>query len=200
MRSFPQEAERPRVYIIDSSNWKEVISIAISGNFPQKDLVEAARKIRDDLEAKPGITKVKISGVQKKEISINLIPEKLNAYGLTFDDVSRGIRESSIDLSAGSIREFGESVAIRSNNKAYYGEQYLKLPVKNVNGSQITVADVAEVSDSFEEGNREMFFNDRPAIIIDVMRKNGENALDTADIVHEYIAEALHFGLLLVFL
>jgi len=190
VNTFPQESEKPRVYIYDRSNWKEVITVAISGNFSAEELLVAARKVRDDLQAKPGISKVRISAAQNKEISIDLIPEKLNAYNLTFDDVSRGITQSSIDLSAGSIKEYGESVAIRSSNKAYYGEQFRKLPVKNVNGSEIRVEDVAVVRDSFEEGGMETLFNGRPAILIDVMRKNGENALDTADIVHEYIAES----------
>lgn len=190
VNTLPSESDKPEVYIYDRSNWKEVITVAISGDFTDDELLLAARKIRDDLQAKQGISKTKISGIKDKEISIDLIPEKLNAYNLTFDDISRGIRQSSIDLSAGSIKEFGESVAIRSSNKAYYGEQFRKLPVKNINGSQILVGDVATVSDRFEESNRETLFNGRPSILIDVYRKNGENALDTADIVHEYIAES----------
>ncbi len=190
VNTFPQESEKPQVFIYDRSNWKEVITVAISGNFSEEQLLVAARKIRDDLQSKPGISKVSISATQNKEISIDLIPEKLNAYNLTFDDISKGIRQSSIDLSAGSIKEFGQNVAIRSSNKAYYGEQFSKLPVKNVNGSEILVEDVAVVRDSFEEGSMETLFNGRPAILIDVLRKNGENALDTSDIVHEYIAES----------
>ena len=190
VNTFPQDSEKPKVYINDTSNWREVITVAVSGDFSDDDLLKAARKVRDDLTSKPGISKVKVSESKTKEISIDLIPEKLNAFNLTFDDVSRGIRQSSIDLSAGSIKEFGERVTIRSNNKAYYGEQFRKLPVKTIKGSQILVEDVANIRDTFADTPKETLFNGRKAILLDVLRKDGESALETADIVHAYIKES----------
>ena len=188
--TFPQNDDKPSFYIPDTANWKEVISVAVYGDLSDTILLQAARKVRDDLTALPGISKVKILGDQVKEISIEINPEKLNAYGLTFNDVVSGIRKASVDVSAGAIKAHGENVTIRSNNKAYTGEKFENLVIKSVKGSSIRVSDVARVSDSFEEKEKESKLNGKPVILVEVMRLEGENALITADIVHDYIKRA----------
>ena len=187
INTFPQNAERPRVYIPDTAYWKEVISIAVYGDYTTTELLDAARVVRDDLTATPGISRARISGTKSKEISINLLPEKLIAYNITFNDVSRAIRQSSVDRSAGSIKENGERITIRTSNKAYHGSEFSKLTIKTANGSRILLSDIAEVTDTFEESAKQVKFNGKPTILIDVFRQDNENALDIADRVHHYL-------------
>ncbi len=190
--TFPQNDDKPKFYIPDTATWKEVISVAVYGDLSDTVLLQAARKVRDDLTALSGISKVSIIGDKRKEISIEVIPEKLNAYGLTFNDVINGIRKASVDVSAGAIKANGENVTIRSNNKAYTGEKFENLIIKSIKGSSIKVSDVARVIDSFEEKEKESKFNGMPVLMVEVMRLEGENALITADIVHDYIERASH--------
>ncbi len=185
--TFPQNDDKPKFYIPDTALWKEVISVAVHGHLSDTELLKAARKVRDDLTALQGISKVSIVGDKTKQISIEVQPDKLNAYGLTFNDVIRGIRSASVDVSAGAIKSNGESVIIRSNNKAYTSEKFANLVIKSMKGSSIKVADVARVIDSFEDIQRESRFNGMPVLMVEVMRLEGENALATADIVQDYI-------------
>jgi multidrug efflux pump subunit AcrB len=185
--TFPQNDDKPQYFIPDSAMWKEVISVAVYGDVSDDDLLKAARKVRDDLTALPGISRVAIEGDAFKEISIEVLPDKLNAYGLTFNDVVNGVRQASVDVSAGSIKANGENVTIRSNNKAYTGEKFENLVIKSVKGSSIKVSDVARVVDGFEENQMVSKFNGMPVLMVEVMRLDGENALKTADVVHDYI-------------
>jgi len=188
--TFPQNDDKPRYYIPDTALWKEVISVAVYGDLSDTALLQAARKVRDDLTALPGISKVSIVGDNVKEISIEVRPDKLNAYGLTFNDVVSGIRRASVDVSAGAIKANGENVTIRSNNKAYTGEKFENLIIKSAKGASIRVSDVARVIDGFAEKQKESKFNGMPVLMVEVMRLDGENALATADIVHGYIKRA----------
>lgn len=188
--TFPQNDDKPHFYIPDTANWKEVISVAVYGDLSDTVLLTAARKVRDDLTALPGISKVEIKGDGTKEISIEVRPDKLDAYGLTFNDVVTGIRRASVDVSAGAIKANGENVTIRSNNKAYTGEKFENLIIKSTNGASIRVSDVAKVMDSFEEKTKESKLNGMPVLMVEVMRLDGENALTSADIVHDYIKRA----------
>ncbi len=187
INTFPRNSEKPRVYIPDTAYWKEVITIAVYGDYPPNTLLQAARSVRDDLTAIPGISKVRISGAKAKEISIDLIPEKLLAYNISFADVSRAIRQSSIDQSAGSIKQNNERITIRTSNKAYNGDQFRNLTIKNNKGSTIHLSDIADVRDSFEESTKQVKFNGKPAILIDVFRQENEDALKIADLVHNYL-------------
>lgn len=185
--TFPQTEDKPQFYIPDTANWREVISIAVYGDLPENVLLTAARKVRDDLTALPGISKVSIKGDSTKEIAIEVRPDKLNAYGLTFNDIVTGIRKASVDVSAGTIKTNGENVTIRSNNKAYTGENFEKIIIKSINGASIRVSDIAIVTDGFEEKEKESKINGMPVHMVEVMRLDGENALKTADIVHDYV-------------
>jgi multidrug efflux pump subunit AcrB len=188
--TFPQNDDKPEIYILDTANWKEVISVAVYGDLSDTALLKAARKVRDDLAALSGISKVSIVGDSSKEISIEVLPDKLDAYGLTFSDVVNGIRRDSVDVSAGAIKANGENITIRSNNKAFTGEKFETLIIKSVKGSSIRVSDVAKVIDSFEEKEKESKFNGKPVLMVEVMRLDGENALKTADIVKDYVKRA----------
>jgi multidrug efflux pump subunit AcrB len=188
--TFPQNDDKPQIYILDTATWKSVISVAVYGDLSEQALLKAARKVRDDLTSLPGISKVRVVGDSSKEISIEVLPDKLDAYGLTFADVVSGIRRDSVDVSAGAIKANGENITIRSNNKALTGGKFETLIIKSVKGSSIRVSDVAKVIDSFEEKEKESKFNGMPVLMVDVMRLDGENALKTADIVKDYINRA----------
>ena len=185
--TFPQNDDKPRFFIPDTANWKEVISIAVYGDVSHLTLLQAARKIRDDLSITPGISKISIKGDKTKEISIEVHPDKLEAYGLTFSDVVQGIRKASVDVSAGAIKSNGQNVTIRSNNKAFNGEEFQNIVIRSVNGGSIRVSDIATVIDGFEDRSRESKFNGKPVLMVEVMRLDGENALTIADIAHNYI-------------
>lgn len=190
INTFPQEAERPRVSIPNTANWHEVISVAIHGNLSEDDLIRAAKKVRDDLTSLDGISKVDIKGVRTREIAIEVKPEVLNNYNLTINDLSRKIREASVDLSAGSIENNGERIMIRSTSQAYLSEQFRDLVISRSNGSEIKLGDLATVKDSFENDRKIIRFNGEPCLIVEVLRLEGENALKTAKIVHNYVGKS----------
>ncbi|MFC4995274.1 efflux RND transporter permease subunit [Rubritalea tangerina] len=188
--TFPDEAEKARIYIPSTAYWHEVISVAIYGDLSDQDLITAAKKVRDDLTAINGISKVIIKGRLNKEITIEVQPQTLNAYGLTMDRLARKIRESSIDLSAGSINNNGERILIRSSSQAYSAEQFRDLVISRESGSELTLGDVATVRDRRADDQKVMRYNNKNAIILEVLRLDGENSLKIANSVHDYVANA----------
>ncbi|MEO1857107.1 MAG: efflux RND transporter permease subunit [Rubritalea sp.] len=188
--TFPSEAEKAKIYIPNTAYWHEVISVAIYGNLSDADLLVAAKKARDDLTSINGISKVNIQGRLNKEITIEVKPEVLNAYNLTIDKLSRKIRETSIDLSAGSINNNGERILIRSSSQAYGVEQFRDLIISRENGSELKLGDVASVQDTRASDQKVMRYNNQNAIILEIMRLDGENALKIANSVHKYVASA----------
>ena len=64
--TFPEDAEKPVVTKI--ANRREVVSLVVYGNAPERSLREQAEAMRDDLLAIPGITQVDLRGVRPYEI------------------------------------------------------------------------------------------------------------------------------------
>ncbi len=190
INTFPREAEPPRVRIPDTANWKEVISVVVSGDLPEKELLTAARQIRDDLTALPGISKATVIGARTREIGIEIDPETLKDYGLTLASVAQVIKQNSLDLSAGSIHTESSRILLRSTNQALTRDQFNKLIITRSNGATVKLGDIATVKDAFDEQRKLTRFNGQRCAIVEVTRLSDENALKISDQVHAYVESA----------
>ena len=188
--TFPREMEPPRVNIPDTAEWMEVISVVVSGNMSEKELLVAARQVRDDLTSLPGISKCDIIGTRNSEISIEVNQETLKDYGLTLEGVSRAIQQNSADLSAGTISSESAHVLLRSTNQAMEREEFENIIISRRDGAEIKLRDVAVVKDTFDEQRKVSRINGERAVIIEVKRLGDESALQISDTVHDYVAEA----------
>ena len=186
--TFPQEIEPPKLQVPDTTQWFDVIKIAITGDMDEADLVKAARRVRDDLIEMPGISQASVQGETRQEIAIEADLARLRDFGLGFNDLSEAVRRSSLDLPAGQIQTDEGNLTIRSKGQAYDREQFESIVVRNENGAQVLLRDVAKVGDGFEERRKLMRFNGRPALLVEALRLHDENALDIAAKVKNYVA------------
>ena len=186
--SFPDEIEPPRLFIPDTNRWFDVIKIAITGDMDEDDLLKAARRVRDDLIEMPGISQANVQGATRKEISIEADLNRLRSFGLGFADLAEAVRRSSIDLPAGQIQTDEGNLTIRSKGQAYDRVQFEAIEVRNSNGAVVHLRDVAKISDGYEENRKMLRFNGHPALLVEALRLNDENALDIAKKVKNYVA------------
>jgi multidrug efflux pump subunit AcrB len=186
--TFPQEIEPPKLQVPDSAAWFDVIKIAITGEMDEADLVKAARRVRDDLIEMPGISQASVQGETRQEIAIEPDLARLRDYGMSFGDLSEAVRRSSIDLPAGQIQTDEGNLIIRSKGQAYDKQQFESIVVRNSNGAEVLLRDVAKIGDGFEERKKLMRFNGKPALLVEALRLHNENALDIAGKVKNYVA------------
>ena len=100
--TFPNDAEKP--IVSKMLNRRDVISVVVFGELPERSLRELVEQVRDELLLEPGITQVDLSGVRPYEISIEISETNLRRYGLTFDKIAQRVRQASLDLPGGSIK------------------------------------------------------------------------------------------------
>lgn len=188
INSFPDEIEPPNISIPDSSQWFDVVKVAVMGEMDDADLLHAARAVRDDLISMKGISQASVLGNSPLEISVEADPTLLRAYGLTFADLSDAIRKSSVDLPAGQIQTEEGALVIRSKGQAYTRADFEKIVISNNSGSEVTLGAVAKVTDGSEERKKIMRFNGQPCLLVAVLRLGDENALEIASKVKDYVA------------
>ncbi len=186
--TFPQETEPPRLRVPDSTRWFDVIKVAVTGNLDPDDLLRATRRVRDDLTELPGISQASVQGAGRFEISVEADPMRLRDYGLSFADLSEAVRRSSVDLPAGSIQTDEGNLLIRSKGQAYERKQFENIVIRNNLGAEVKLGEVARIIDGFEQDRKLMRFNGKPALLVEVMRLNNENALEIAAKVKGYVA------------
>ncbi len=184
--TFPQETEKP--VISELKTRRKVITIVIYGRVSEKTLKKLADQIRDDLTAKDNISQVSIAGVRPYEISIEVSEKNLRRYGLSFDEVSRVVSSSSLDIPAGSVKTSGGEILVRTKGQKYYGPEFEEIIVLTRNdGTKIRLADIATVKDDFEETELYSKFDGKRAALIKVSRIGEQGALDVANTVKKYV-------------
>ena len=70
--TFPTESENPNIFIPDTAHWKPVISVVVSGDMSEKDLIAAAREVRDVLLTLSHVSKCDVVGVRNSQINIEV--------------------------------------------------------------------------------------------------------------------------------
>jgi len=184
--TFPEETEKPVISEIKTR--PKVISVAVYGDVSEKVLRQLADQIRDDLTAKENISQVDIAGIRPYEISIEVSEENLRRYNLSFDEVTRAIRSSSLDTPAGSVKTSGGEILVRTKGQKYYGPEFEKIVVLTRNdGTIVRLGDIAAVKDEFEDVDLYSKFNGKRAAFVQVSRIGEQDALDVAGAVKEYV-------------
>lgn len=186
IRTFPVEAERPRITL---RNFEErVITVVIAGNLSEGDMKRLGETIRDELNGIEGISLTTLKAVRPYEIAIEVPEATLKEYGISFDTVVRAVRNHSVDLSAGSIKTDGGNILLRTSQQAYTQADFDEIPVVvTSDGTRITLADIAHVQDGFDETPIQSRFNGDRAIAVDVFRTGDQSAIDIGATVREFV-------------
>lgn len=184
--TFPQDMERYTVSLVESR--RQVISLVLHGQQSEANLRQLGEQVREELIQKPGITQVELSGVRRPEIAIEIPQENLRRYGLTLDQAAARIRQASLDLPGGRVQAQEGEVLVRTKERRYYAREYEDLPlIASPDGTEVTVAEIAEVRDTFEESDISAQYNGEPAVRVDVYRVGDETPTAIAKTVYAYV-------------
>jgi len=186
VNNFPVNAEKPIVSI--PKRQREVISVVVAGPQSEKEIKQMAEHIRDDILRIDGITQVELDSVRPYEITIEVNQDTLRQYGISFNQISSAIANSSKDLSSGNIKTRGGDVLIRSTGQAYRQDDYDNIVIiTQDDGTLIRLKDLAKVSDGFDDRDFSSRFNGKNAAFVEVYRIGNESAIEVADLVKDYL-------------
>jgi len=189
INTFPQLGERPTVKEIKFR--ERVVEVAVMANTDERSLKTIAEKVRDDLAALPGVDFAETKGTRRYEVGIEVSEVGLRRYGITFDQVVEAIRKTSLNMSAGTIKADAGNIVLRTRSQAYNTADFETITLlAQANGTRITLGDVATVVDGFEEDEVLARFNNRPAVLIDVLLVSDPDVVDVTKSVREYIADS----------
>ncbi len=184
--TFPAQTEKP---IITKREFKSnVMWLSVSGFMDRRTRQELTQTIRDELVALPSVNMVDIVGNRDYEISIELSEAKLQEYQLTFDEVSRAVRNSSLDMPGGAIKTSGGDILIRTQGQAYTGLEYGNIVLRvAADGTRLTLADIATIKDGFVESDDFALFDGEETSSIRVESTGDQNDLAIAEEIKQYV-------------
>jgi multidrug efflux pump subunit AcrB len=183
--NFPADIDRP--IVASFSVVGTVMSLALSADTDEETLKRLADEVRLDLLDLREVSRVEVSYVRPREISIEVPELLLRQYGLTLNEVATAIDRNAMDMPAGTLRTPGGDVLLRSKGRMRSGEEYEDIIIRtNADGSRLRLGDIATVRDDFEEGYLRARVDGKRAVTIDVFRVGDEDIIASADATRAY--------------
>ena len=184
--SFPVEAEEPRVFI--PSRKRQVITLIIYGNQSEHILRETAEMVKDRLLQSKNISYVELIGDKPYEISIEVPEKNLKKYNITLQEIAAKIRNYNRELPAGRIKTQNGDILIRVYERREFAEKMANIPVITTDyGRVITLGEIANLKDTFEDIDSYLKYNDMPAIGLNVFRVGNQKPIEIANEVKKIV-------------
>jgi len=177
-QSLPSGCSTPMIFKL-STDMMPIVIYSVSATESQAGLY----KILDDGLANPlnritGVGSVYITGAPKREIAINVDPQKSEAYNLSLESIGATIAQENKNTPAGSYDVGDETYSMRIEGELKESELLNNLVVSTFGGRPVFLSDVATVRDSLQEKAQESYVNGRKGATVVVQKQNGANSVD----------------------
>ncbi|MDP4536648.1 efflux RND transporter permease subunit [Alkalimonas collagenimarina] len=173
---LPSDVERVLVFQFNTDDMP-IFQLRISSERDlamSYDLLE--QQIKRPLERVPGVSKVELYGVAKRQVIIRLDPEKMRALQVDAQQLLSQLRQSNFALTAGELRNDHQSILVKPIGEYKEIAEIAALPIRP--GLQLgDVANVALELPKLEDGRH---LNQTYAVGMNVYRESGANLVDVA--------------------
>jgi HAE1 family hydrophobic/amphiphilic exporter-1 len=185
MRNVPSEVLPPIIQKQDPDA-DAIMSMMLSGKSTSlRTLTEIAEKqVKRALESVDGVGDVRISGDRPREIQIVVDIEKLNARGLSIDQVRDAIQKENVEIPGGTLEQGKWEVGLRTMGRVDATHQFNDIIVATINGTPVRIADIGSAQDSTARVLTSLFMGEgSPAVQLDVRRASGENTIKVTEAI-----------------
>lgn len=183
---LPPDTDEPRVTEINIALFP-VLSVALSGDVPERTLVRLARDLRDKLETLGGVLEVDIGGDREAVLEVLVDPTILETYNLSFADVVNSVSRNNQLVAAGALETAAGRMVIKVPGVIEEIDDILTLPVKTVGDTVVKFQDVAAVRRTFKDPQGFARVGNRPALVLEVKKRVGANIIETIEEVKSIV-------------
>lgn len=183
---LPDGTDKPTINEINLSLFP-VLNVVLTGDVPERTLLVIARDLKNKIQAVDGVLEVKIAGEKKDSLEVIVEPKVLEGYGLSLQLVKQIIDSNNKLVAAGFLRSNTGEFSIKVPSLIQDLESMLDFPVKVSEGKTLRVRDVAQVRKTYKEANDIARVNGKPAIVLDVSKRTGENLILTVERIKKVV-------------
>ncbi|MCU7548758.1 efflux RND transporter permease subunit [Chitinophagaceae bacterium LB-8] len=166
-----------------------IMYVNISGDMDLMQMKEYAEEAQDHLEELPQITRVDIVGAPEREFQINVDNNRMQASGITYDDIESAVARENLDISGGllDVGNMQRSLQLKGQLKTTFDLE--KIVVRNSSGQPIYLKDIAQIKDTVKETESYARLNGKKVITLNIIKRAGENLIETSDKVKKIMDE-----------
>lgn len=142
-------------------------------------------RLERQLKIIPGVSEVLVDGMDRREVWIEVDPFRLQALGISFDEVASTVRRKNLNVVAGRMDATGGQRMVRVVGEIQQADELADVPIKTVEGRVVLLRDVATFKDRSEEERTLGRANMRPAVTYTIVKKRGADAIETVGLARK---------------
>ena len=182
---LPDGCTRPAIYKL-STSMMPILQYTITANESYLGLEKMLNdKIANPLKRINGIGSISVYGAPDRYVYVNIDPNKLDAHGMTLEQVSAAISGNNLNLPAGTVKMGKESYQLRVQGEFVESDEINNLVVGNFNGASVFMRDIAEVKDTIKDVSLIEQANGQKSVRLMITRQSGANSVSVCKEVKE---------------
>tara|TARA_B110000305_G_C19461283_1_gene654560 strand:+ start:1473 stop:4604 length:3132 start_codon:yes stop_codon:yes gene_type:complete len=178
--NLPQEAEDPQINEYSNANFP-VMNLSVIGASSLRQKVFYARELKDRLEKIEEVLETEVIGSPDEVLEGIINKSKMEAYGVTLTDLYYSVANNNVIIPGGKQDTGLGSFMIEVPSVIETAEDVYSIPIKVTKDAVVTLSDIASIRRTFKDFNSYARVNGEDAVAIEVMLREGANAIDAAN-------------------
>ena len=178
--NLPQEAEDPQIREYSNANFP-VMSLSVIGTSSLRQKVFFAKELKDRIEKIEEVLETEVIGSPDEVLEGIINKSKMEAYGVTLTDLYYSVANNNVIIPGGKQDTGLGSFMIEVPSVIENAEDVYSIPIKVTKDAVVTLSDVASIRRTFKDFNSYARVNGADAVAMEVMLKEGANAIDAAN-------------------
>ena len=186
---LPEDVNKPIIFKF-STEEMPIMLMAIKANESWSGLYKIIdERVTTPLARVKGVGTVSVSGIPERQIQIYCDPYKLEAYGMTIEQIAQIVASENTSVPGGQMDVGSNTYSLRVDQEFNGAEEMLDIVVGSRNGANIYLRDVATVTDTQQERAQESFNNGTRSGMMVIQKQTDANAVQISRKVQEKLVE-----------
>jgi len=147
------------------------------------------RVVQPQLQTLDGVADAQILGEKTFAMRVWLNPQKLAAYGLSPQDVSRALQTNSYQAAAGQTKGKYVAIDVEADTDLRSVSEFRNLVIKRDGSKLVRLKDVASVELGAENNDSAVYFNGKRAVFVAINALPDANPLDVINRVYKKLPD-----------
>ena len=176
---MPKNIEEPNILEMDMKS-EPVITLAVSGQVDENLHTYVDNKIVPQFEKLGSVGEVSLSGGQSGYIRVELIPEKMEQYHLTMEQVAQLVGAADFTIPAGDIDVGRQKLDVSVGNDYDDAESLKSMAIPLEGGDVIHLFNIANVYSALKDADSIGRYNGKDVISLGIKKQQSATAIDVS--------------------
>lgn len=175
---LPDGTSRPSIFKL-STNMMPVLMYTVTADESYNGLNKILEEqVVNPLKRIDGIGSINVTGAPKRYVYVDVDAKKMDAAGLSLEQVTNAIAVNNMNLPAGNVKMGRETYQLRVEGEFEFSEEIRNLVVGVFNNAPVFIRDIAQVNDTVKDLSLEERSNGSQAARLSITRQSGANSVE----------------------